>query len=94
VLSRLLRRAKKALPAEVVGRLGKETFRTLKKAASEASLSGCTGDSPAQRRESQKGTQRSLPEKLITITQASCAQAGRVVEALQKTGPMPRLGAC
>ena len=81
VLSRLLRRAKKALPAEVVGLLGKEAFRTRNRSVRWV----------AQRlhriaRRKGEKTRKELKEayqKLITITQASCAQAGQVVEALR-----------
>ena len=81
VLSRLLRRAKKALGAEVVGLLGKEAFRTRNRSVRWV----------AQRlhriaRRKGEKTRKELKEayqKLITITQASCAQAGQVVEALR-----------
>jgi hypothetical protein len=49
VLSRLLRGAKKALPAEVVRCLGKEAF-ALAIAASGARLSDCTGSHGAKAR--------------------------------------------
>jgi transposase, IS5 family len=80
VLSRLLRRAKKALPAEVVGRLGKEVFRTrnhsVKRTAQRLHR--------IARRKGEKARKelKEAYQKLITITQASCAQAGQVVEAL------------
>jgi len=81
VLSRLLRRAKKALGAEVVGLLGKEAFRTRNRSVRRV----------AQRlhriaRRKGEKTRKELKEayqKLITITQASCAQAEQVVEALR-----------
>jgi transposase, IS5 family len=81
VLSRLLRRAKKALPAEVVGRLGKEAFRTRNRSVRRVSQRLHR----IARRKGEKA-RRELKEayrKLITITQASRAQAERVVEALR-----------
>lgn len=81
VLSRLLRRAKKALPAEVVGRLGKETFRTRNRSVRRTAQRLHR----IARRKGEKANKelKEAYRKLITITQASCAQAGRVVEALQ-----------
>src|SRR5215213_675011 len=82
VLSRLLRRAKKALPAEVVGHLDKEeVFRTRNRSVRRV----------AQRlhriaRRKGEKARKELKEayrKLIAITQASRAQAERVVEALR-----------
>src|SRR5215217_4828138 len=83
VLSRLLRRAKKVLPTEEIDRLGKmEIFRTRNRSVRRV----------AQRlhriaRRKGEKARKELKEayrKLITITQASCAQAVRVVEALRE----------
>jgi IS5 family transposase len=82
VLSRLLRGAKKALPAESVGPLGKELFRTRNRSVRGVAqrlhrIARRKGD---EAREQLKEAYR----KLIAITQASCAQAGEVAEALQE----------
>jgi len=81
VLSRLLRRAKKALPAEVVGRLGKEAFRTRNRSVRRVSqrLHRIARRKGEKARKELKEAYR----KLIAITQASCTQAERVVEALR-----------
>jgi transposase, IS5 family len=84
VLSRLLRRAKKTLPAEVVGRLGKkkEAFRTRNRSVRRVSQQLHR----IARRKGEKA-RKELKEayrKLIAITQASCTQAERVVEALRE----------
>jgi IS5 family transposase len=81
VLSRLLRRAKKALPAEVVGRLGKETFRTRNRSVRRTAQR--LHRTARRKGEKAKKELKEAYQKLITITQASCAQAGRVIEALQ-----------
>ncbi len=81
VLSRVLRRAKKALPAEVAGRLGKEAFRTRNR-----SVRGVSQQLHRIARRKGEKARRELKEayrKLITITQASCTQAVRVVGALR-----------
>jgi len=80
VLSRLLRRAKKALPAEVVSRLGKEAFRTRNRSVRRTAQQLHR----IARRKGEKA-RKELKEayrKLITITQASCAQASRVLKVL------------
>jgi IS5 family transposase len=81
VLSRLLRRAKKALPATSAGSLGKEAFRTRNRSVRRVSqqLHRIARKKGEKAREELKDAYR----KLITITQASCAQAQRVVEALR-----------
>jgi len=82
VLSRLLRRAKKALPAGVVGRLlGKEAFRTRNRSVRRTAQRLHR----IARRKGEKAREelKEAYQKLITITQASCAQARRVVEALR-----------
>ena len=91
VLSRLLRRAKKVLPTEEIDRLGKkEIFRTRNRSVRRV----------AQRlhriaRRKGEKARKELKEayrKLITITQASCAQAVRVVEASRGYADDPRVG--
>ena len=90
VLSRFLRQAKKALPAEVAGRMGKETFRTRNRSVRRV----------AQRlhRIARKKGEKALEElkeacrKLIAITQASCTQARELVEALREQGDGPGAG--
>jgi len=81
VLSRLLRRAKKALPAEVVGHLDKEeVFRTRNRSVRRVSQQLHR----IARRKGEKA-RKELKEayrKLITITRASCAQASRVLKVL------------
>jgi IS5 family transposase len=82
VLSRLLRGAKKVLPAESVRQLGKELFRTRNRSVRRVAqrlhrIARRKGD---EAREQLKEAYR----KLIAITQASCAQAREVVEALQE----------
>src|SRR5215211_3550947 len=81
VLSRLLRRAKKVLPTQEIERLPKEIFRTRNRSVRRV----------AQRlhriaRHKGEKARRELKEayqKLIAITQASRAQAERVLEALR-----------
>jgi len=82
ILSRLLRRAKKALPTEVGGQLGKEIFRTRNR-----SVRRVTQRLHRIARGKGEKAKKELKEayrKLIAITQASCAQAREVVvEALR-----------
>ena len=82
VLSRLLRRAKKVLPAEVAGRLGKEAFRTRNRSVRRVSqqLHRIARRKGKKAKEELKLAYR----KLVTITRASCAQAVRVAEALRE----------
>jgi IS5 family transposase len=82
VLSRLLRRAKKALPTEVAGQLGKELFRTRNRSVRRVSQQLHR----IARRKGEKACKelKEAYQKLIAITQASCAQALRVVEALRE----------
>jgi transposase, IS5 family len=82
VLSRLLRRAKKALPTEVAGCLGEEVFRTRNRSVRRVSQR-------LHRIARRKGEKARIElkeayRKLIAITQASCTQAVRVVEALRE----------
>lgn len=81
LISRLLRRAKKVLPTEVASQLGKEAFRTRNRSVRRVAqqlhrIARRKGDKA--RRELKDAYQ-----KLIAITQASRAQAERVVEALR-----------
>jgi hypothetical protein len=78
VLSRLLRRAKKVLPIEEIDRLGKEIFRTRNRSVRRVAqrLHRITRRKGEKAREELKEAYR----KLITITQASRAQAERVVK--------------
>jgi transposase, IS5 family len=82
VLSRLLRRAKKALPIEVAHQLGKDAFRTrngsVRRVAQQ--LHRIARRKGEKAREQLKEAYR----KLITIIQASCTQATEVVEALRE----------
>lgn len=62
VLSRLLRRAKKALPTEEIDRLPGQGALPNPQPQRQARGPAVAQDRTTQRRESQKGTQRSLPE--------------------------------
>jgi IS5 family transposase len=93
VLSRLLRRAKKALAAEVVGRLGKkeEVFRTRNRSVRRVSqqlhrIARRKGE------KARKELKEASYQKLIAITQASCAQVVRVVGALRGYADEESLG--
>lgn len=81
VVSRLLRRAREVLPTEELGRLGKEAFRTRNRSVRRVAQR-------LHRIARRKGEQarkdlKEAYQKLIALTQASCAGAGRVVEALR-----------
>ncbi len=81
VVSRLLRRAREVLPTEELGRLGKEVFRTRNRSVRRVAQR-------LHRIARRKGEQarkdlKEAYQKLIALTQASCAGAGRVVEALR-----------
>jgi len=82
VLSRLLRRAKKALPIEVAHQLGKEAFRTRNRSVRRVAQQLHR----IARRKGEKAHEelKEAYRKLITITQASCTQAREVVEALRE----------
>ena len=83
VLSRLLRRASKTLPSEEIDRLGKEIFRTRNRSVRRTAQ---RLHSIARRKgEKAKEELKEAYQKLIGITQASRAQAGRVVEALRES---------
>jgi IS5 family transposase len=81
LLSRLLRGAKKALPAEVLRCLGKEAFRTRNRSVRRTAQ---RLHSIARRKGQQaKNELKDAYRKLIAIAQASRAQAKQVVEALR-----------
>lgn len=80
VVSRLLRRARKVLPTEVLSRLPKELFRTRNRSVRRTAqrlhrIARRKGD------EAKKDLKEAY-RKLISITRASCAQAERVIEVL------------
>jgi IS5 family transposase len=82
VISRLLRAAKKVLPTEVVSQLGKkEAFRTRNRSVRRVAQRLHR----IARRKGEKAREelKEAYQKLIAITQASCAQAVRVVGALR-----------
>lgn len=81
VISRLLRRAKKVLPTEVAGRLGKEAFRTRNRSVRRTAQS--LHRIARRKGEKAKEELKEAYQKLITITQASRAQAVRVVGVLR-----------
>jgi transposase, IS5 family len=80
VLSRLFRRAKKALPAEVVRCLGKEAFRTRNRSVRRTAQR--LHRIARRKGEEAKNELKEAYRKLIAIAQASRAQAKQVVEAL------------
>lgn len=81
VLSRLLRRAKKALPVEVVRCLGKEAFRTRNRSVRRTAQR--LHRIARRKGEEAKNELKEAYRKLITIAQASRAQAVRIVGALR-----------
>jgi len=83
VLSRLLRRARKALAPEEVDRLGKEIFRTRNRSVRRTAQR--LHRIARRKGEKAKEELKQAYRKLIGITQASRAQAGRVVEALRES---------
>lgn len=83
VLSRLLRRARKTLPSEVIDRLGKEIFRTRNRSVRRTAQR--LHSIARKKGEKAKEELKEAYQKLIGITQASRAQAGRVVEALRES---------
>ena len=82
VISRLLRRARKALSTEQTDRLGKQVFRTRNRSVRRTAqrLHRIARKKGEQAREQLRDAYR----KLIEITKASRAQARRVVEELQQ----------
>jgi transposase, IS5 family len=81
VLSRLLRRAKKTLPAEVADRLGKEVFRTRNRSVRRTAQR--LHRIARRKGEEAKNELKEAYRKLIAISQASCSQATRIIQALQ-----------
>jgi IS5 family transposase len=81
VLSRLLRRAKKVLPTQEIERLPKEIFRTRNRSVRREARRLHR----IARRKGEKAREelKEAYQKLITFTQASRAQAKRVLEALR-----------
>jgi IS5 family transposase len=82
VLSGLLRRAKKILSTEEVDRLGKGLFRTRNRSVRRTAQR--LHRIARRKGEGAKEELKDVYQKLITITQASCAQASQVVEALRE----------
>ena len=89
VISRLLRKAKKALPAEVAESLGKEAFRTRNRSVRR--LSQKLHRIALRKGEKAKEELRDAYRKLIAVARASCAQAVKIEEVLQKH-TYPRAG--
>jgi transposase, IS5 family len=89
VISRLLRRAKKVLPAEVAESLGKEAFRTRNRSVRR--LSQKLHRIALRKGEKAKEELRDAYRKLIAVARASCAQAVKIEEVLQKH-TYPRAG--
>jgi transposase, IS5 family len=83
VLSRLLRRARKVLPSEEIDRLGKDLFRTRNRSVRRTAQR--LHRIARRKGEKAKEELKEAYQKLISITQASRAQAGRVVEALRES---------
>jgi transposase, IS5 family len=82
LISRLLRGAKKALPTEVAGRLGKEVFRTRNRSVRRVSqqLHGIARKKGEKAGEELKEAYR----KLIDIAEMSRARAVKVTDVLRK----------
>lgn len=83
VLSRLLRGASKTLPSEEIDRLGKEILRTRNRSVRRTAQR--LHSIARKKGEKAKEELKEAYQKLISITQASRAQAGRVVEALRES---------
>jgi IS5 family transposase len=81
VISRLLRRARKALSTEQTEALGKEVFRTRNRSVRRVAQR--LHRIARRKGEQAKEDLKEAYQKLIAITQASCAGAERVVEALR-----------
>jgi transposase, IS5 family len=81
VISRLLRRARKALSTEQTEALGKEVFRTRNRSVRRVAQR--LHRIARRKGEQAKEDLKAAYQKLIAITQASCAGAERVVEALR-----------
>lgn len=89
-MSRLLRRAKKVLPTEEIDRLGKELFRTRNRSVRRTTQR--LHRIARRKGEKAKKELKEAYRKLVGITQASCAQAVRVVEALRERADDGRVG--
>ena len=88
VISRLLRRAKKALPGEVAESLGKkEAFRTRNRSVRR--LSQKLHRIALRKGEKAKEELRDAYRKLIAVGKASCAQAVKIEEVLRKQTDPP-----
>ncbi len=87
VISRLLRRVKKALPAEVAESLGKEAFRTRNRSVRR--LSQKLHRIALRKGEEAKEELRDAYRKLIAVAEASHAQAVKIEKVLRKqTDPL------
>jgi transposase, IS5 family len=82
VISRLLRRAKKLFGEEDAARLGKEAFRTRNR--SVRGLSQKLHRIALRKGEKAKEELQDAYRKLIVVARASCAQAVKIEEVLQK----------
>ena len=83
VLSRLLRRAKDALPTQIAGRvLGREAFRTRNRSVRRVAQR--LHRIARRKGEEAKKDLKEAYRKLLAITRASCAQATEVAEALRE----------
>lgn len=80
----MLRKAKKILPTEEIGRLGKEVFRTRNRSVRRVAQQ--LHRIARRKGEEAKKDLKEAYQKLIAITQTSCAQAGRVAEVLRAGG--------
>ena len=80
-MSRLLRGAKKALPAESVRQLGKELLRTRNRSLRRVAQR--LHRIARRKGEDARADLKEAYRKLIAITQASCAQAEGVLEVLR-----------
>jgi transposase, IS5 family len=92
VLSRLLRRAKKALPAEVVCRPWARKSSAPAIAASSVQLSGCTGSPVAKERRPVRSSKKLTKSSSRSPKQAVLRRGTSSKRCT--TGPMLRLGTC
>ena len=82
-MSRLLRRAKDALPTQIAGRvLGREAFRTRNRSVRRVAQR--LHRIARRKGEEAKKDLKEAYRKLLAITRASCAQATEVAEALRE----------
>lgn len=82
----MLRRVKKALPAEITESLGKEAFRTRNR--SVRFLSKKLHRIALRKGEKAKEELKDAYRKLIAVAKASCTQAVKVEEVLQRSTPV------